>query len=126
MTIWNIAIIVIVVTMIAIAGLRWKALPREPERFPGRYDLNGRPETWTGRRVVWLYPVIALSLSVVLRVTIGERMAPLSLFISAMLLYQMLRTLGIANRRADQLPRWFMPVMIFGVFLVVLVSSIVG
>jgi hypothetical protein len=47
-------------------------------------------------------------------------MAPVSLFIAVVLLYQMLRTLAIAGGRADRLPPWFMPVGTFGVILLML------
>jgi len=36
----------------------------------------------------------------------------------------MLRTLAIADRRADRLPPWFMPVVTFGVILLVLIISL--
>ncbi len=84
--------------------------------------MAGRPESWAGRRVVWFYPIIALVLIVILAVTDGENVSPVSLFIAAVLLYQMLRTLAIADRRANRLPPWFMPASTFGVILLVLFS----
>ena len=116
MSIWNAAAILLVLAMTVIAGVRWKSLP---EQLPNRYDLDGRPDTWTDRRVVWFYPILALALILFLAATDGEKMAPLSLFFAAMLLYQMLRTLAIGDRRADRLPSWFVPVLTFGVILLV-------
>ena len=120
MSIWNAATILLVLAMTVIAVVRWKSLP---EQLPGRYDMDGRPETWNDRRVVWFYPIITLAMLAV-TATDGEQMAPVSLFFAAMLLYQMLRTLAIADRRAergaDRLPPWFTPVLTFGFILLVL------
>ena len=117
MSLWNAAAILLALAMTVVAVVRWKSLP---EQIPGHYDIDGRPESWTDRRVVWSYPIITLALIVVLAATEGEKIAPVSFFIAAVLLYLMLRTLAIADRRADQLPRWFMPISTFGVILLVL------
>lgn len=117
MSIWNAVAILLVLAMTVIALIRWKTLPQQ---LPMRYDLDGRPETWAGRRGVWFYPIIALAVIVFLAASDGEKMAPVGLFFAAMLLYQMLRTLAIADRRTDRLPPWFVPVFVFGVILLVL------
>jgi len=121
MSIWNAAAILLVLAMAVIAVVRWKSLPRE---LPNRYDMDGRPESWTDRRVVWFYPIIALVLIVFVAAADGEKMAPLSTFFVAVLLFQMLRTLAIGDRRADRLPPWFYPIVTFGVIGLVLFLSL--
>lgn len=114
---WYAAALLLVLAMAGIVMVRWKGLPRQ---IPVHYDLDGRPDSWSGRRGVWLYPFLALVLIVFIAATDGARSAPLSLFFAAILLFLMLRTLAIAGRRADRLPRWFMPVSTFGVIALVL------
>jgi hypothetical protein len=121
LSIWNVAAILLVLAMTVIAVVRWKSIPRE---LPNRYDMDGRPESWTDRRVVWFYPIIALVLIVFVAAADGEKMAPLSLFFVAVLLFQMLRTLAIGDRRADRLPPWFYPIVTFGVIGLVLFLSL--
>lgn len=117
MSIWNASAMLLVFAMTAIVMARWKSLP---EKIPGRYDMNGRPETWTGRKAIWLYPILAFAVLAFLSAADGAKMAPVGLFLAAMLLYQMLRTFAIADRRADRLPPWFIPVLTFGVILLAL------
>lgn len=123
MSIWNAAAIVLVLAMTIIAVVRWKSLP---DQLPSHYDMAGRPDRWwTGRRVVWTYPIVALALIVVVAASDGKRMAPFGLFFATALLYQMLRTLAIGDRRADRLPPWFIPVFTFGVIGLVLFLSLI-
>jgi hypothetical protein len=118
LSIWNAAAILLVLSMAVIAVIRWKSLPRQ---LPVRYDMDGSPITWTGRRgVIGYHLILSLALIVFLAASDGGKMAPVSLFLSAMLLYQMLRSFAIADRRADRLPPWFMPVLTFGVIVLVL------
>ena len=78
-----------------------------------KYDMDGRPNSWAGRSVVWFYPIFALAAYIVVAMD-GERMAPLGLFLVAMLFYQLVCTLAIGDRRADRLPPWLYPVLTFG------------
>jgi len=119
-SIWNAAAILLVLAMTVIAVVRWKSLPRE---LPNRYDMDGRPDNWTDRRIVWFYPIISLVL-IAFVATDGEKMAPLSLFFVAMLFFQMVCTLAIGDRRADRLPPWFYPIMTFGAIGLVLFLSL--
>jgi len=66
MSIWNAAAILLALAMTIIAVVRWKSLP---EQLPSHYDVDGRPESWSGRRVIWFYPIITLALDTFLAAT---------------------------------------------------------
>ncbi len=123
MSIWNVVALLIVLAMTFVGLMRRKSLPEE---LPGKYDIDGRPNTWAQRRVVlWYYPILTLALIVFLAATDGEKAAPLSLFFATALFCQMLRTFAIADGRADRLPPWFMPALTFGVILVALLVCLI-
>jgi uncharacterized protein DUF1648 len=103
----NVAAMFLALAMVIIAVARWKSLP---EKIVARYDMDGRPEAWSSRRVVWIYPILTFA---VLALT-ADKMGPFNLFVAAMLLFQMLHTLKIADQKARALPGWFMPVLTFG------------
>jgi hypothetical protein len=120
MSVGNVATILLALAMTVVAVVRSRSLPAQ---LPMRYDLDGRPSTWAGRRGVWFYPILTLVLIAVISLD-GEKWAPLSLFFAAMLLVQMLRTLAIADGRTDRLQPWFLPVFTFGVIGLVLLIAL--
>src|SRR5262245_8100001 len=114
-SVWTAATILIAIAMTLTTVVRWKSLPVQ---LPGRYDMDGRPGTWIGRRgFICYYLIITLVLIVTFGATDDGKFAPVSLFFAAMMFYQMLRSFAIAGGRAERLPPWFMPVLTFGLIL---------
>ena len=109
----NVAAMLLALAMAIIAAVRWKSLPAT---LVARYDIDGRPNSWAGRGVIWFYPVLTL----VLLALTDDKMGPFNLFVAAMLFYQMLRTLQIADKKARALHRWFVPVLMLGGIALVL------
>lgn len=109
----NVFAMLLALAMAIIAGVRWKSLPAT---LVARYDIDGRPNSWSGRGTIWFYPALTL----VLLALTEDKMGPFNLFFAAMFFYQMLRTLQIADHRAQRLPPWFMPVFVFGTIALVL------
>jgi hypothetical protein len=103
----NVVAMLLALAMAIIAVVRWKSLP---PTLVARYDIDGRPNSWSGRGVIWFYPALTL----VLLALTDDKMGPFNLFVAAMLLYQMLRTLQIVDKRARALHPWFVPVLMLG------------
>ena len=121
LSIWNAAAILVVLAMCVIAVVRQAPLQ---EQLPGKYDVDGQPQTWGSRRIVlWFYPILTLVLILLVGLD-GKKMAPLALYFATMLLVQMLRTLAIGDGRADRLQPWFIPIFIFGIIVLVAVLSL--
>jgi uncharacterized membrane protein len=128
MLVLNAATILLVLGMIVIALVRRRSLP---EKLPCHFGLSGRPDAWCGPSFIWFYPVlmvVVIAFDAIIDMVDPHKEGALytiasegvdNLFVAALFLYMMLRTLAIANHRAEGLGRWFAPVLVTGIALMV-------
>jgi uncharacterized membrane protein len=113
-------------------GMRFGDLPAQ---VPRHYGFTGKPDAWSGKGVIWVYPAMpfvmlaAMTCAAIvtahnmtgdeLRTNIRQ-MSLISAFLSVLTLGLTLRTVAVAEKRAEGLGRMFLPV-----FIVVFVSLMI-
>jgi hypothetical protein len=120
MTIWNAVSLLLVIAMTITAAARIKSLPAT---VPAKFDVDGTPGSWSGRKVIWFYPIFALVLLASLAGTGNRREDPINLFVTGILFYTMLRIVAIARKpvKEQSLQPWFMPASIVGLIALILI-----
>jgi uncharacterized membrane protein len=109
-----------------------------PDQVPRHYGITGRPDAWSSKRVIWVYPAIPLLMLIALtgitltsagKYTHDELRASLrnlslmAAFLSVLSLALTVRTFAVAEKRAEGLGRMFFPIFLAGLVAVMFVLS---
>ena len=124
-----------VLTNFVMVAMRWSDLP---ERVPRHYGLTGKPNHWSPKGVIWVYPAISLAMLVAmagslmtgateldneaLRAQFEQNLRPMSImaaYLAVLMLVLTIRTFAVAEKRAEGLGRLFIPAMLASVVIVI-------
>jgi uncharacterized membrane protein len=124
-----------VLTNFVMVAMRWSDLP---EKVPRHYGLTGRPDHWSPKGVIWIYPGISLVMMVAmagslmagadkldseaLRAQFALNLRPMSImaaYLSVLMLALTMRTVAVAEKRAAGLGRLFIPAILASVAIIV-------
>ena len=106
-----------------------------PAQIPRHYGLTGRPRWWSPKPVIWSYPVASLAVGVAMFVIIRadagkaadhgsiQNMSFLAAYLSLVILATTVRTIAIAQKRAEGLGWWFAPMTLAGMLLLVFIAQ---
>jgi uncharacterized membrane protein len=107
-----------------------------PDRVPRHYGFTGRPDAWSGKGIIWVYPSIALVMLVAMTCVLIttshklrpeelsadiRRMSALCAFLSLVTLGLTMRTVAVAGKRAEGLGRLFLPFFMVGLVALMVV-----
>lgn len=117
---------------ILLVATRYSSLP---EQIPMHYGASGRPDKWAGKGSMWVLALMpVLTLLVMLGATAamvtttedrdevraGVRfVAPLTAYLSLGTFVLTVRMLAVAEKRAEGIGRWFLPLFMAGLLLVI-------
>jgi uncharacterized membrane protein len=120
------AVAVVAATYLLVA-MRWRSIEG---KVPCHFDPFGRPDGWSGKSFLWFFPTFAavfvaalafLSAYVVRRgepVKSAEGLAAYGALIATCMLILAVRSLAIAQKRAANLGKLFLPCLLIGLALI--------
>jgi hypothetical protein len=113
-----------VVTMIAAWVMAIREYPSLPVRFPTHFGINGRPDGWGTKRMLWFLPALSVGIYGLNGYILGliardprhpgmaAGMAWLNFEMLAMFLFIEARSIAVARGRAAGLGAAFLPITI--------------
>ncbi|HET6348614.1 MAG TPA: DUF1648 domain-containing protein [Candidatus Krumholzibacteria bacterium] len=127
------ALVAIAATLFHFAWIAMR-YPTLPERIPRHFGLLGKPDRWGNKRLIWLNPAVALGMVVALGFVARSSVARASgtgaedarqvsivaAYVSLIMLVVSLRTVAVAEKRADGMGRLMVPVLFAATALLVL------
>jgi uncharacterized membrane protein len=110
-----------------VVAMRWSDLPDE---IPHHFGLSGRPDRWGPKALIWFFALMPVLVLALLAGTIiasardglvheARQMSILAAFLSALMLFLTIRTIMVAEKRAEGLGRMFVPMMLVGIAIII-------